>query len=92
MLVVKGTLTELKLVLKGYKPGEIEFVEQDTKMTAYSSPNEMTGATDPAAGFSATELFESKWGGFRENPPWHLDRIDQRDLPTDEGFLAEANL
>jgi len=59
---VKGTLTELKLVLKDYKPGEIKFVEQDTKMTAYSPPIEMTdhrssakANLDDLTGFSATD-------------------------------------
>jgi len=81
ILVVKATLTELKLVLKGYKPDEIKFSEQDAKMRAFSPPQD----TPPGP-----ELFKSRLGD-QDNPPWHLNRIEQRDLPTDEGFLAKAN-
>jgi len=82
MLVIEGSLAQLKLGLKHCNPDEVEFVEQDTTVKALVTNH--TEKQNPGRRERRLDI--------QKNPPWGLDRIDQRDGPANNGFEADASL
>jgi len=80
ILIVKGSLIGLQLGLKNINSDEVSFAEEDTLLKAFDmndTENKLLERNDRRL-------------GTQENPPWGLDRIDQRDGPGDNGFKTDV--
>lgn len=79
ILEVECSLGDLKDALKTVKPGEVMYAEQDSAVTAIP---EVTDDPPPHRPDPAERRLQKQ-----DNPPsYGLDRVDERDLPLDNGY------